>query len=414
MTIKPCNRWSDVGARARDTLANTARERKATGKEVISLTAGDPVVWGFTYQSLSKHLIDAAEEGLHMYAQSTPWEKELKASIVKFEKRYRGVDYLPENVVLGPGVAGVLSVLHYAILDQGDEVVTWDPSHHLVGPTIYWPYLGAKAVPCRTLENEGWTPDLDEMRKRITSRTKAIFINSPNNPTGAVYEQRLLKQIVNIAGQHDLPIISDEIYGLITFDGIQAPSTAIISGEVPVIMLSGMSKMFMRTGWRVGYICIHDPKDSLKDVVKTIRKVGAMYGQGSTCMPTPILSAAAKVYASAVEEGLEGTRDMIRELQLRKDYTMKRFRDIASIDCFEPKGALYAFPRVKGIGETWKNCIDFLLDLLNQEGLIFDPGSAYGRLGESHFRTLIMPKIEILEKVYDKLEHFLKKKHATH
>jgi aspartate/methionine/tyrosine aminotransferase len=345
-----------------------------------------------------------------MYPSSTPWEKELKASIVKFEKKYRGVEYSPENVVLGPGVAGVLSVLHYAILEQGDEVITWDPSHHLVGPTKYWPYIGARPVPCRTLENEDWKPDLDEMQNKITSKTKAIFINSPNNPTGAIYDEKVLKGIVNVAGQHGIPVISDEIYGLITFDGAKAPSTPNLAPDVPVIMLSGMSKTFMRTGWRVGYICIHDPREAMKDATKVIKRVANMYGQGATCIPTPILAAAAKVYGEAVEKDLQEIDKMIRELQLRKDYTMKRFREMSGIACSDPKGALYAFPRVQGMKRIWQSDDDFMLDLLKEEGLVFDPGSSYGRLGESHFRTLIMPKIEILERVYNKLEKFLERK----
>lgn len=345
-----------------------------------------------------------------MYPQSTSWEEELRTGIVEFEKRYRGADYSPDDVVIGPGVAGVLSVLHYAILEEGDEVISVDPSHYLTGPTIYWPYIGAKVVPCRTLEFENWKPDLDEMKKKITSRTKAIFVNNPNNPTGAVYDDKTLRGIVNMAGQNNIPVISDEIYGLITYDDVKAASVSSLAREVPVIMLSGMSKVFMRTGWRVGYMCIHDPNDQLKDVTEVIKKVSKMYGQGSTCIPTPILVAAAKSYRYAVDHGIREIDSMIRELQVRRDYTIRRFLQIGGVSCDKPKGALYAFPRIKGIGELWANDIDFLIDLLKEEGVVFDPGSSYGRFGGSHFRTLIMPKIEILENVYNRLEGFMRKR----
>jgi len=282
----------------------------------------------------------------HMYPVSSPWEKELRNAIVAFESKYRGVEYGPDNIVIAPGVAAVMSLLHYAILEQGDEVVTWDPSHHLAAPTKYWPYFGAKPVACRTLEEEDWKPDIDDMEKKISRKTKAIFVNNPNNPTGAVYSEKSLKEIINVASQYDIPVISDEIYGLITFDGVKAPSMPTLSNDVPIIMLSGMSKIFMRTGWRVGYMCIHDPKQNLVEVTKAINKVSKAYGHAPSCIPTPILGAASKVYQDAVDNGLQESGEMINELQRRKAYTMKRFNEMKGIKCSDPKGALYAFPRV--------------------------------------------------------------------
>jgi aspartate/methionine/tyrosine aminotransferase len=399
--------------KARDAFRNAIAERRAAGKDVVSLEEGDPPHWGFTNQALSDYLVQAATEGWHMYPYSTSWEKDLRAAIAEFEKKYRGGKYSLENMALAPGLASALAVLHYALLDQGDEVVAPDPSHYLTGPTRYWPYLGAKVIQYRTVEDEDWKPDLDDMKNRITNRTKAIFVNSPNNPTGAVYDEKMLRKIINIAAQYNIPLISDEIYGLITYDGVKSPSMPTLSKDVPVIMLSGMSKFFMRTGWRVGYLCIHDPTGTMAEVTKVIRKVATMYGHGSTCIPTPILVAATRVYMHAVERGLPETDRMIQELESRRNYTMKRFSEISSISCRNPKGALYAFPRINGIGKTWKTDQDFMLDLLKEEGVLMDTGSAYGNLGESHVRTLLLPKMEILEKVYNKLEEFLKKRGAA-
>jgi len=402
-----------ASTRARSVLQDAVRECRGAGKEVFDLQAGDPVVWGLTRQSLSQHLIDMVKDGWHMYPSSSPWEKELKRSIVEFEKKYRSVEYSPDNVILGPGVAAVMSILHYAMLEQGDEVVTWDPSHHLAAPTNYWPYIGAKPVACRTLEEENWKPDLEDAKTKIGEKTKAIFVNSPNNPTGSVYDQKTLREIAGLAAQHRIPIISDEIYGLITFDGTKAHSMPALNSEVPVIMLSGMSKIFMRPGWRVGYMCIHDPRDTLRDVIQVIRKVAKMYGHGTTCIPTPILGAAYRVYNDAVQKGLQESAQMVEELQQRKAYTMKRLNQISGVKCSDPKGALYAFPRILGIGKVWKTDNDFLLDFLREEGVIFDPGSSYGRLGEYHIRTLIMPTIDTLETIYNRLEGFLARRGAA-
>ncbi len=413
MTIKPSSKWSQVTGRARDALQDAIKERKAAGKEVMDIQAGDPVVWGFTYQSLSEHLINTIRDGWHMYPSSSPWEQELRNAIVSFEKKYRGVEYQPDDTIVAPGVAAVMNVLHYAILEEGDEVATWDPSHHLAAPTKYWPYFGAKPVPCRTLEEKNWEPDIDDLRKKMTRKTKAIFVNSPNNPTGAVYSEKILKDIINVAAQHEIPVVSDEIYGLITFDGVKAESMPALSPDVPVIMLSGMSKVFMRPGWRVGYMCIHDPKEKLSEVTKVIKKVAKAYGHTPSFMPTPILGAASKVYKDAVKNGLGEADEMIRELQQRKAYTMKRFNAMGGVECSDPKGSLYAFPKILGIGKVWKTDTDFLLDLLREEGVMLDPGSSYGKLGEFNVRTLTMPKMEILEVLYNKLEHFLQKKGAA-
>jgi len=410
VTIKPSSKWSQVSGRARDTFLDAIKERRAAGKEVLDIQAGDPVVWGFTYQNLSRHLINIIKEGWHMYPPSSPWEMNLRNAIVQFEKKYRGVGYSPDDIIVAPGVAAVMSLLHYAILEQGDEVISWNPSHYLAAPTKYWPYIGAKPIVCKTLEEEDWKPDIDDLRKRITARTKAIFVNSPNNPTGAVYDDKVLKEIINIAGQHEIPIISDEIYGLITFGGVEAHSMPTLSKDVAIIMLSGMSKIFMRPGWRVGYMCIHDPRGNLEEVRKAIKKIAKAYGHGPSCMPTPILGAASRIYEDAVENGLQESAEMIKELERRKTYTMKRFNQMKGVKCSDPKGALYAFPRILGIGKAWKTDTEFLLDLLKEEGVMFDPGSSYGTLGESHIRTLTMPKIEILETVYNKLEHFLAKR----
>ena len=413
MPIKPCTKWLQTATPAFD---NATHEQQVTRKEVIDLRSGDPVVWGFTYQALSNYLIDAAREGWHMYTEDRPWVlKELRTAIAEFENKYRGVEYSSENIVVAPGVAGALKVLHYAILEEGDEVVMLDPSHTLSRPTSYWSYLRAKPVACMTLEEENWKPDLSDMSKKISRKTKAIFINNPANPTGTVYDEKMIEEIVNVAGQHDIPVICDEIYGLITFDGTEATSVAKLSGEVPVLTLSGMSKIFMRTGWRVGYICIHDPNGSLTDVTRSIKKVAQSYGHGTDCIPTPILAAASRVYKNAVENGLQGTEsmDMVRELQIRRDYTMKRFSEMGGVSCSNPKGACFAFPKIHGIGKVWRTDNDFLLDLVKEQGVVFAPGSIFGKLGQAHVRTLLLPKLEILEKVYNKLEEFLKKRGAS-
>jgi aspartate/methionine/tyrosine aminotransferase len=257
--------------------------------------------------------------------------------------------------------------------------------------------------PCR--EEEEWKPDLDQLRGALTNRTKAIVIVSPSNPCGTVYSDKTLKDIIDIAGEHNLPIISDEIYGLLTFDGVEAKSVAYLAGDVPVIVLNGMAKIFQRTGWYIGYVCFHDPKEQITEIKNTVKQVARLYGRYSTRIPTPVVYAAAKAY----EGNLDAAEEMLGKLQERRDYTMKRLNEIEGISCVKPKAALYAFPRVDAIGKAWKTDDAFIHDMIKEEQVRFTAGRAFGKLGLGHFRTLLMPDMKTLEAVYDRLERFMKK-----
>jgi aspartate/methionine/tyrosine aminotransferase len=386
-------------------LRSVMAEKKKAGVEVLDLTEGDPVIFGHTNQPLSDTLVEAAEGGWHMYPEQTPWRDELRKAISGFEKRYRKIEYNPEDIIVGPGVAGSFQTLHYSLLEPGDEMVVVEPAHYLMGPTSYWYYFQSKVVTSPCSEEDGWDPVVEELPSKITSKTKGIVIVNPNNPTGAVYSERALKGIVDIAGENDLPIISDEIYGLITFDGIVAKPTAEIAKDVPVIALSGMSKIFMRTGWRVGYICFHDLEEKISELARVTKRVAGLYGHGTTVMPTPILYAATKAFEGSIDAGME----MTKKLQVHRDNIMKRIQEIEGVTCVKPKGTLYCFPKVDVIGKTWKTDEEFMLELVKEENVIFNIGSEYGPSGFGHFRLLLLPDISIIDDALNRLEYFLKR-----
>jgi len=405
MVVKPSSRWDELQkpSKFQSKLEKMRKEMKKSGTQ-IDLTEGDPVIFGHVNQSISDSLVEAAEGGWHMYPEQSPWRDELRKAISSFEKRHRNIEYNPEDVIIGPGVAGCFQILHYSLLEPGSEMVVIEPAHYLLGPTSYWYYFQSRVVTSPCSEDEEWEPEVEELRSKITSRTKGIVIVNPNNPTGAVYSERALKEIVNIAGENDLPIISDEIYGLITFDGIVAKPAAEFAKDVPVIALSGMSKIFMRTGWRVGYICFHDPEGRISELSKVTKRVAGLYGHGITAMPTPILFAATKAFQGSIDAGIE----MTKRLEVRRDHTMKRIKEIDGVSCIKPRGTLYCFPKVHEIGRTWKTDEGFILDLLKEENVIFNRGSGYGDSGFGHFRLLLLPDQRIIDEALNRLEHFLK------
>jgi len=406
--------WSKVGS--------IKGELERAGKKVIGLHEGDIPVFGHTNQPLSEYLVQAAREGWHMYPPVTTWPGQLKKAISEFEKFYRYVDYSPDDIILTPGGAGCYQLLHFTLLDPGDELAAIEPAHYLAGPTSYMYCYKSKVVTSSCDEANDWEPNLDELRDILGDKTKGIVLDHPNNPTGAVYSDKAVKGIVDLAGEFDIPVISDELYGLITFDGVVAKSMASIAGDVPVIVMNSMSKIFMRPGWRVGYMAFHDPEGKIEDVSRVAKKVARLYGQATTCIPTPLLVAATRSFRSLVDrlqgefsevgsaETTETTgalREMIDKLQNRRDFTYKRLNEIDGTNCTKPRASLYALPRVDAIGKTWKTDDDFILDLLKEEHIIFAPGHHYGKTGAGHFRTILTPNLEILEDIYGRLERFL-------
>jgi len=413
MPVMPSQRLRFPGEASKESyerqrLLAFAKKLKDAGKEIITIGEGDPVQFGFVNEFLSNFLAKAAEMKLHMYPYATTYQSDLKHAIAEFEKKHRYANYSAEDIILTPGVAGAFQVLHYALLDPGDEIVTFEPSHYLTGPASYLQYFQSKVKACKTTETDDWSPHPEELRKMINERTKAIVLGYPNNPTGAVSDEKTLKDIIDVAGEHDLPIVSDEIYCLLTFDGVEVKTISLLAKDVPAIMLSGMSKVFMATGWRVGYMCFHDPQEKISEVVEAMKKVATSYGHASSCIPTPILYAATEAFRKAP---LKEAKEMMRQLQVRRDFTWKRLNEIEGMRCTKPKGAFYAFPHLDAIGEIWKTDIDFLFELLEQEHVLFSfPGSMYGNSVSTHFRTLLLPKLEVLEIVFDKLERFLSKR----
>jgi len=408
MVVKPAKRWtkapkpSPASIKYREDMAKITAEMKKIGEEPMIMWEGDPVIFDHKNQQLSDYLIEAARKGLHMYSGMAGVRGPLTKAISTWEKRYRGIEYPPEDIIIAPGVSGCLAVLHDTLLDAGDEVVTLAPAHYLGGPTGYFYKYGAKVIASPCIEEQGWQPDIDNLRSKITQKTKAITIVHPNNPTGAIYKEKALKEVANIAGENDILVISDEIYGVLTFNGKESPSMASIAGDVPAIITAGIAKVYQGTGWGIGYICFHDPQEKISEVKETAKRVATLYGHFGTRHPTPILYAAAKAF----EGTLDAAKEMMDKLQKRRDYTLKRFEEMGGINCFKPEAALYTFPRVEGIGKIWKTDLDFIVDVTREAGVRFTPGSQMG--GPGHFRTLLLPPMEQLEKAYNKLEKFMK------
>jgi len=282
---------------------------------------------------------------------------------------------------------------------RGDEIILPGPAYP---PYLEWvKFLDGKSIGYEQDEENGWNPNVDDLRGKITDRTRAIVVINPNNPTGAVYDESALRKIVDIAAEHNLLLISDEIYDLLIFGDTPHVGLSSISKDVPVIGLNGFSKNYLVPGWRCGYMFFHDPTDKLTDLK------GAIFAEARQrlCACTPIMKACVAAF--------KGPQDHIKEtnkkLKERAEFAHKRLNGINRVKTQKPEGAFYIFPKVDLDGK-WKTDKEFCLDVLKNTGLVIPNGSGFDPVyGKDHFRSVILPPVEMMEEAFGKLEEFMKK-----
>lgn len=374
-----------------------ARELEKKGKDVIYLNIGDPLLFDFhTPEHIKEALIQAVKDDYNWYSPSEGI-LELREAICEKEKKIGGIDVLPENVIISVGVSEGIQMILGALIEKGTQILVPGPAYP---PYIsYAEFFGGEAIQYRTSEENGWQPDLDDVRSKITDLTRAIVIINPNNPCGALYDKKLVKAMADLAGEYNIPLISDEIYDQIAYD--KSVCTASVAKDVPVIGLNGFSKVYLMTGWRLGYVYFYGLEEkTLEELREHIIKEARIR-----------LSANTPVQKAAVE-ALRGPQDhiprMVEKLRKRRDYSDKRLNEIDGISCAKPTGAFYFFPKVEGIGSRWKNDMAFVRDLLDKTGIVFVHGSGFGSTyGSGHFRGVFLPPIKTLEKTFDRLEGFM-------
>ncbi len=378
-----------------------AKELEEKGKEITYLNIGDPVKFDFdTPEHIKRALVQAVEEGFNGYS-SSEGIPDLRDAICEKEKRVNRIDLLPENVIISAGVSEGIQMIMGALVEGGDQILVPGPAYP---PYVsYAKFFGGTPVPYRTSEESRWQPDLDDIQSKITDATRAIVVINPNNPCGALYDEKIVKAIVDLAGEHDLLLISDEIYDQIVYEK-KFVSTSYVAKDVPVIGLNGFSKVYLMTGWRLGYVYFHgQEKEKLKELRECVRKEARI----RLCVNTPVQKAAV--------EALRGPQNhigsMVRKLRERRDYSYKRLKEIEGISCIRPEGAFYFFPKVDEINSKWENDVEFVRSLLDKTGILFVHGSGFGpTYGSGCFRGVFLPPIETLESAFYQLERFMSSK----
>lgn len=374
-----------------------AKNVEKKGKKIIYLNIGDPVKYDFdTPEHVKQALFKAVKEGSNWYSPSEGLQ-ELREAICEKEKRVNSIEILPEKVIVTQGVSEAIQMVMAAIVDEGTEILVPGPSYP---PYVsYVNFFGGIPVPYKTVEENGWQPDIDDLKSKINDKTRGIVVINPNNPTGALYSERVVKKIVDLAGEHNIPLLSDEIYDRITYEK-EFVSTSHIAKDVPVIGLNGFSKTYLMTGWRLGYIYFHDSHGQLSELKECVEKEARIRLSANT----PIQKAA----IAALRGPENHIKELVKKLRERRDFSWKRLNKIEGISCAKPEGAFYVFPKVNGIGSKWKTDEKFVLQLLEETGVLLVHGSGFGvPHGSGHFRGVFLPPIETLEIAFDKLEQFM-------
>ncbi len=398
-TIKASERCKNLKSPIRD-IAYLAKEVQKTGKKIYFFNIGDPNKFDFYTPRHMKEALKKAVE-THNYYSESEGDKELIEAIVKEENEKNKISITNEDVIITNGVSEGLQFLLNAIIDpgKGDEILLPGPTYPIYIQATK--FAGGIPITYKLDEEKNWEIDLEDLRKKISVKTKLICIINPNNPTGSVTNKKIIKEILNIAGEFEIPVASDEIYNELIFDDVEYSNVASLANDVSVIVLNGFSKNYLATGWRCGYIYFYDKNNKLSEIKEAIKAQARQ--RLSAC--TPIMKACAKAF-----DDKSHLTEVNKKLRERANFAYKRLNKIPNISTKKPNGAFYIFPKIN-LNGIWKNDEEFVKDVLINTGIVFVHGSGFDPIyGKDHFRSVILPPISLMEEAFNKLENFMKDK----
>ena len=357
------------------------------GKKVLRMEAGEPDF--DTPAHIKEAACQAIKEGFTHYTSSRGIP-ELRQAISE-DLLKRGIEADPESEILvTPGAKHAIYCACLATLNAGDEVLVLSPTW----PTFYVCIQAAEAKPIEVPTGRGYSLNEDELKERITNRTKMILVNSPNNPTGGALDKRDIKTIAEIALDHDLLVLSDEIYNRIVYDGFNPVSAASLERmKDRTLFVNGFSKTYAMTGWRLGYVVAD------KEIVGAMQRIQ----QATTTCPASFVQ---KAGVAALKGSQDCVEDMVKEYDARRKIIVKKLNEILGVKCSLPKGAFYAFPSFYGFKKSSKEIVE---GLLIKEGVCATAGSAFGAFGEGHIRFSYATSRAVISEAMDKLKSYVEK-----
>ena len=387
-TFTKSHKLDNVLYDVRGPVADEAARMEAAGTHILKLNIGNPAPFGFrtpdeVVYDMSQQLPDT--EG---YSPSKGLFSARKA-IMQYAQLKNIPNVSIDDIYTGNGVSELINLSLSALLDNGDEVLVPSPDYPLWTACVN--LAGGTAVHYVCDEDSEWYPDIDDMRSKITDKTKAIVIINPNNPTGALYPKEVLQQIVDLAREHQLMIFSDEIYDRLVMDGLEHISIASLAPDLFCVTFSGLSKSHMIAGWRVGWMVLSGNKRLAKDYIEGLNMLANM----RMCSNVPAQS----VVQTALG-GHQSVKDYLvpgGRIYDQRELVYNMLNDIPGITAVKPKAAFYIFPKIDVKKFNIHSDEQFALDLLHDKHILISHGGAFNWQEPDHFRVVYLPRISMLK-----------------
>lgn len=382
----------------RGPVVEEATRMENTGTNVLKLNIGNPAPFGF--RTPDEIIYDMRQQLTECEGYSTAKGSFSARKAIMQYAQLRQIPHVSiEDVYTGNGVSELINLCMSALLDNGDEILIPSPDYPLW--TACATLAGGKVVHYLCDEQADWYPDLEDLKKKINSRTKAIVIINPNNPTGALYPREILQQIVEIARKHKLIIFSDEIYDRLVMDDEEHVSIASLAPDLFCVTFSGLSKSHMIAGFRIGWMILSGNKTMAKDYIEGINMLSNM----RLCSNVPaqsIVQTALGGYQSVKDYIIPGGR-----IYEQREYIYKALTDIPGITAVKPKAAFYIFPKLDVKKFNIMDDEKFALDLLREKHILIIHGGGFNWKQPDHFRVVYLPRVEVLEQASKKIADFL-------
>lgn len=396
--IMRAKRMERVHSDIRGPLFVEAMKMQGNGINVLKLNTGNPAAFGFRQpQSIEKALEGHTADGVgYCDFKGMPQARE---AICEYEKTKGIKGIAPDDVFIGNGVSEVVSFALMPLLNDGDEVLVPAPSYSIWGNSVY--LAGGKPVFYVCDEKSDWYPDIEDIRSKITSRTKAIVVINPNNPTGMLYPKEVLESIVQLAREAGILIFADEIYDRLVMDGLKHISIASLAEDLPVVTMNGLSKSHCLCGYRCGWMVISGPRELTEDYKQGIIQLTSL----RLCA-----NALAQIVIPAALEDMETPASMVRpggRIYEQREATIRELEKIDGISFVKNNSAFYVFPKLDVKKFNITDDKQFAGDLLHATNILLVPGSGFDWQEPDHFRIVMLPEAEVLADAMRRMGKFL-------
>ena len=383
----------------RGPVSEEAERLELDGHRILKLNTGNPALFGFEAPDVIMRDMIAALPTSQGYSTSKGVIPARRAIVTRYEVIPGFPAFDVDDVYLGNGVSELITMTTQALLNNDDEVLIPAPDYPLW--TAATSLAGGKPVHYLCDESDNWNPSIEDIRAKVTDKTKAIVVINPNNPTGAVYSQEVLKQIVEIAREHDLLILADEIYDRILYDDAQHISIATLAPDLLCITYNGLSKAYRVAGYRAGWMVVTGPKAHAKGFIEGLDLLA-----GTRLCPNVPAQHAIQVALGGRQSIYDYTSEHGR-LTKQRNTAWQKLNEIPGVSCVRPMGALYAFPKLDLDYYDIHDDSQLMLDLLRSEKILLVQGTGFNWPEPDHFRVVTLPWASELAEAIERLGNFL-------